>query len=307
MYGHNTPGVYVTAPGPMPDPEKSESERSMASEGFVSIAVAFSFFAFWTFSGAGQPGNMVRLLAFKDTKTLKRSIMTVSIYFSFIYFSLVIIFCCARVMMPGEEIDADRIMPAMAVRTTTEAGVPWLAGLLLAAPFAAVMSSVDSFLLLVSSSVVRDVYQRLLRPRAVDSELKIVTYLGTLVVGVAAAVWAIHPPEYLQDLIIIASTGLSATFLVPVFFSLYWRRMNRFGAMAAMLGGFLTHVLVTDNLVARWIIQFFDNGLIKAINSIHHQTGIEPFLWDVLVAVTLLFVVTKLTPPPEKSLVAKYF
>ena len=47
-------------------------------------------------------------------------------------------------------------MPEMATFLTSTAGVPWLAGLLVAAPFAAVMSSLDSFLLLVSGSVVRD-------------------------------------------------------------------------------------------------------------------------------------------------------
>ena len=47
---------------------------------------------------------------------------------------------------------------------TRAAGWPWLAGLLLAAPFAAVMSTCDSFLLMVSSAVVRDVYQRNINP-----------------------------------------------------------------------------------------------------------------------------------------------
>ncbi|GIT28987.1 MAG: hypothetical protein Ct9H300mP1_10330 [Planctomycetaceae bacterium] len=45
-------------------------------------------------------------MAFKDTITLRRSIFTVAMYYSAIYFPLVIIFCCARVLMPGREIRA---------------------------------------------------------------------------------------------------------------------------------------------------------------------------------------------------------
>ena len=49
----------------------------------------------------------------------------------------------------------DRIMPAMAFLLTENAGIPWLAGLIIAAPFAAAMSTVDSFMLMISSSFVR--------------------------------------------------------------------------------------------------------------------------------------------------------
>ena len=92
--------------------------------------MAISFFFMWTFSGAGQPSNMVRLMAFKESKTLRRAIFTVSIYYSLIYFPLVIIFCCARVLLPGWETEPDRIMPEMAKVTTELAGAPWLAGLI---------------------------------------------------------------------------------------------------------------------------------------------------------------------------------
>ena len=97
-----------------------------------------------------------------------------------VYLLLVIIFCCGRILLPGMEIDSDRIMPELAATVTSNAGVPWLAGLLLAAPFAAVMSSVDSFLLMVSSSVVRDIYQNRINKNASENQLKKLSYLVTL-------------------------------------------------------------------------------------------------------------------------------
>ena len=103
-----------------------------------------------------------------------------------IYLLLVVIFCCGRILLPGMEIDSDRIMPELAATVTGNAGVPWLAGLLLAAPFAAVMSSVDSFLLMVSSSVVRDIYQNRVNPNAKEARLKKLSYIVTVVVGMLA-------------------------------------------------------------------------------------------------------------------------
>ena len=184
-------GKYVTVPGAKPN----------SNEAFLPFALAISFYFFWTFSGAGQPSNMVRLMAFKDCTTLKRAIFTVCIYYSLIYFPIVIIFCCAKVLMPGWETDSDRIMPEMASLLTQLIEMPWLAGVLVAAPFAAVMSTMDSFLLMISSSFVRDIYQRR-HPEVSESKIKRITYVTTIVVGVGAMVAAINPPRFLQDLIV---------------------------------------------------------------------------------------------------------
>ena len=91
--------------------------------------LAVSFFCFWPFAGAAQPSYMARQMAFKDIPTLRHSIIFVALYFSLIYFPLIIIFTCGRVLLPGWEIDADRVMPEMATFLTSTAGVPWLAGL----------------------------------------------------------------------------------------------------------------------------------------------------------------------------------
>ena len=165
-YGDDKAGTYVTGPGPskppkLPDsPEEAETAAESDIDGFLPFSLAISFFFMWAISGAGQPSSMVRLMAFKNSLTLRRAIFTVAIYYSLIYFPLVIVFCCARVILPGMELESDAIMPQMAVQLTAAIGQGWLAGLLVAAPFAAVMSTVDSFLLMISSAVVRDIYQR---------------------------------------------------------------------------------------------------------------------------------------------------
>ncbi|SVB09104.1 uncharacterized protein METZ01_LOCUS161958, partial [marine metagenome] len=114
LYGEGKQGVYVSAPGP----------SATETQGFLPVMLAMCFFAFWPFAGSGQPSYMARQMAFKDTVTLRRSIVFVMVYFSLIYFPLIIIFTCGRVLLPGWEIDSDRIMPEIAVFLTSNAGAP---------------------------------------------------------------------------------------------------------------------------------------------------------------------------------------
>ncbi|HUG90342.1 MAG TPA: hypothetical protein VML55_05895 [Planctomycetaceae bacterium] len=280
-------GVYVTGPGP--DPERAD--------GFLPLSLAISFFFMWAISGSGQPSSMVRLMAFKDTLTLRRSIFTVAIYYSAIYFPLVVIFCCARVLMPGMDAESDRIMPAMAVHLTSQIGMAWLAGLLIAAPFAAVMSTVDSFLLMISSALVRDIYQRNINPQAQERTIKRLSYLFTLLVGVAAMLGAANPPQFLQDIIVYTGSGLAACFLGPMVFALYWPRANAAGCMAGMLAGFATHL-------SMYVGGLFANG---SFFRPYQVFDFDPIVVGLLVSFATTYFATRLTAPPPEDLVRKYF
>ncbi|MCO8124034.1 hypothetical protein NHH03_19980 [Stieleria sp. TO1_6] len=284
-YGAGQAGVYVSNPGP-----------SATSEiGFLAIGTAFSFFIFWPFTATGQPANMIRLMAFKESRTLRYSIVTVAVYYAVIFFALIVIFCCARVLMPGMEIDPDRTMPDLATTVTANAGVPWLAGLLVAAPFAAVMSSVDSFLLLVSSSMVRDIYQKHLNHNAPERTLKRLSYTVTVVIGILAVLMVINPPTYLQDLIVFASGGLGACFLVPMLLALYWPSATGGGMIAGMLGGTLMHLALT-------IWGYLEIGQLRA----YEFMGLNPILWD-LAASALAAILVSRCGTVNRKLYQKYF
>lgn len=304
-YGADKPGVYAMGPGPSgPNlantsaEELEKDEASLVSSlGFLPFSVAVSFFFMWAISGTGQPSNMVRLMAFNSSTTLKKSIFTVAMYYSLIYFPLVLIFCSARILLPGLELDPDSIMPRIAVELTSNAGQAWLAGLLVAAPFAAIMSTVDSFLLMISSAVVRDIYQRNINPDASEKRIKYMSYLCTLCIGVIAMFGAINPPRFLQDIIVYTGSGLSACFLGPVVYALYWPRMNRQGMYGGMLAGFgahfsmyLTGMIVNGSFFKPW-----------------RPMGIDPIVIGLLISFTAAWIVALLTPPPEESLVDRYF
>ena len=280
------PGSLTFAPGP------SKTKQ----DGFLPFTAAISFFFFWCFASAGQPSNMVRCMAFKDSKTLGRAIFTVSIYFSLIYFPIVIIFCCAKTILPGWEHASDRIMPEMTSTVTSIFGVPWLAGLLVAAPFAAVMSTMDSFLLMISSSVVRDIYQRWINPNPSARRIKLLTYSTTFIVGVVAMLAAIQPPQFLQDIIVFTGSGLATSFLAPVTLALYWPRFNHQGAIAGMLTGFLSNIALYG--IGTWA-----NGSMSA----YQPLGFHPFLVGSVLSLVVAWSVCNLTRAPDKELVLRFF
>ena len=279
-------GAYVTGPGP----------HRESANGFLPLSLAISFFFMWAISGTGQPSNMVRLMAFKDTPTLRRSIFTVALYYSAIYFPLVVIFCCARVLIPGMESEPDRIMPQMAVELTSNVGMGWLAGLLIAAPFAAVMSTVDSFLLMISSALVRDIYQRNIDRDATEQAIKKLSYAFTMIIGLGALLGALHPPEFLQDIIVYTGSGLASCFLGAVVYSLYWPRANHQGCIAAMLSGFLAHLSL-------YCVGFLQGKGFSAFKP----WDMDPVVVGLLASFVIGYVVTLMTPPPADDLVKKYF
>ncbi|RMG32219.1 MAG: hypothetical protein D6725_18180 [Planctomycetota bacterium] len=281
------PGAYVTGPGP----------SLHGDAGFLPLSLAISFFFMWSISGTGQPSNMVRLMAFRDTQTLRRSIITVSIYYSCIYLPLVVIFCCMRVLLPGMEVEPDRIMPATTVYLTENIGAGWLAGLLVAAPFAAVMSTVDSFLLMISSAVVRDIYQRNVNPESSERRLKWMSFGTTLCVGLTAMLFAVKPPQFLQDVIVYTGSGLAACFLAPMVYALYWPRANRTGCLAAMLAGFGAHL-------AMYVGGLLVNG---SFYRPLQPLSVDPILIGLAASFVVGALVTLATPPPPKCLVVKYF
>ncbi|VTS08220.1 sodium:solute symporter family transporter [Tuwongella immobilis] len=209
--------------------------------GFLPLGMAFSFYLMWSMSSAGQPSGMVRLMAFKDTGSLRRALVLVAFYYMIVYSAIIIIFICARAIFPteylremGSEGEPDAIMPAMALKVAPS---PFLAGLLLAAPYAAIMSTVAAFLLMISSSLVRDLYQRSLNPNASQKSMKILSYSVTALVGVVVMLGAMNPPSFLQYIIVFTGSGQSCAFLMPMLFLLFWKRTTKAGALAGMLLG----------------------------------------------------------------------
>ena len=114
---------------------------------------------------------------------------------------------------------------------------PWIAGILLSAILAAVMSTLSAQLLISSSSITEDFYKGFIRPKASEKEL---VWLGRAMVLVIAgiAIWiAQDENSKVLKLVEFAWAGFGSAFGPVVLFSLFWKRMTSSAAMAGMVVG----------------------------------------------------------------------
>ena len=117
-----------------------------------------------------------------------------------------------------------------------------------------------------------------------------------MAIGVAGVLCVLNPPEFLQTLIIFASGGLGACFLVPVVLALYWRRMTAPAAVAGMLTGGLGMLLF---YLVGWIV----HGEFREFSPFH----IHPFIWASLANLLVVVSVSLRGSPPQRALVERYF
>ncbi|MFN8709707.1 MAG: sodium/pantothenate symporter [Planctomyces sp.] len=292
---HTGPG-YITGPGFRSGENPTD---------FLPLSLAFSFFVVWIWGGVGAPAGLVRLMASQDTGVIRKSIQLLSLYNMGIYLPLIVICICGRALIPDLK-NTDEIIPRMALATTKNwpAG-SFIAGFILAAPFGAVMSTVSSYLVVLSSAVVRDLYQRLVNPHADRRQLQIAAWSTMLVAGVVSILINWNPVQFLQVFIIFSTSGAAATFLVPAMMACYWRRANVPGVFAAMFSGALTVLILYVIGINNWIPQT-PIGAQTAFRP-WYPMGLDPMIWALLFSVTSGVSVTLLTTSPDPQLVSRMF
>ncbi len=119
---------------------------------------------------------------------------------------------------------------------------PWIGGIFLAAILAAVMSTIDSQLLVSSSALSEDFYKTLVNPGATDIQLMLAGRITVLVISIVAIAIAFDPESKVLGLVSYAWAGLGASFGPLILFSLYDKNMNRHAALAGMVTGAVTVV-----------------------------------------------------------------
>jgi sodium/proline symporter len=120
---------------------------------------------------------------------------------------------------------------------------PWVAGVLLSAILAAIMSTLSCQLLVCSSALTEDFYKGFVRKQASQRELVWVGRAMVLAVSLVAIAIARDPESRVLGLVSYAWAGFGAAFGPVVLFSLFWKRMTRNGALAGMVVGALTVIL----------------------------------------------------------------
>lgn len=302
------PGFDDPAAGPkakegQPAPRMAYDENNPRS--FLPLSMVISMFCLWVWSGVGSPASLVRLMASQNTEVIRRSIFLLSVYNLGIYLPLLVICICGRALIPSLA-STDEIIPRMALLTTQDwPGGSLVAGLILAAPFGAVMSTVSSYLVVLSSGLVRDIYQRFFRPQATPGELRKAAYISMVVMGAIAVAVNINPIAYLQAFVVFSATGSAATFLMPALMACYWRRATVPGVLASMISGAVTVLALYLLGISGWLPE-------QRIDQLtgfrpYYLLEFHPFVWGVLFSGVCGILVSLLTTPPDKALVSKMF
>jgi len=265
---------------------------------FLPLGVALSFFFVWPIGGIGTPASMVRVMACKDNATLRRSIVLLGGYNLLIYLPLIIICICGRALMPNIA-HQDEIIPRLAIWSAQDwTGGSLLSGLILAAPFGAVMATVSTYLVVIASGVVRDIYQRFIRPRASDTEVRRVSHVVMIIFGLIGVAANIQPVDFLQKLVVFSAAGTASTFVVPALMLAFWRRATAAGVMAGMLGG------------ACAVLVLFSCGPLlegKKFFDAYQLFGLDPIVWGLAASAILALAVTAVTSPPAEHVVSRLF
>lgn len=120
---------------------------------------------------------------------------------------------------------------------------PLVAGILLAAILAAIMSTADSQLLVSSSALAEDFYKQVFRTQASSQEIVTVGRIAVIVLSIIALLLALNPDSSVLGLVSYAWAGFGAAFGPVLLLSLYWQSMNRYGALAGIIVGAVTVVV----------------------------------------------------------------
>ncbi|MEO0511950.1 MAG: sodium/proline symporter [Planctomycetota bacterium] len=203
--------------------------------GFAAIGIGF----------LGSPQVFVRFISLRSETELTKGAAVALVWTLLADSGAVLVGIVGRALFDQATIGADdNILPFM----SQELLPAFVAGLFIAMVLSAIMSTVDSLLVVASSAVVRDFWQKTRRPDMPDEQL--VRLSERLTLGLALLAFAIgmgiiwyNAEEGVFWVIIFGWSGIAATFCPVVILSLFWSRLTAHGARCGMVAGFLAAVL----------------------------------------------------------------
>ncbi|MCW9699761.1 MULTISPECIES: sodium/pantothenate symporter [unclassified Avibacterium] len=207
--------------------------------------LGFQFMAsFWVlvcFGVVGLPHTAVRCMAFKDSKALHNGMLIGTIVLALVMLGMHLSGALGRAILPALDVP-DQVIPTLMLQVLP----PIVAGIFLAAPMSAIMSTIDAQLIQSSSIFVKDLYLST-KPEMAQNQKKISWFSSiiTLILTALLILAALNPPKMIIWLNLFAFGGLEAAFLWVIVLGLYWQKANAVGAICSMVVGLTTYVGLT--------------------------------------------------------------
>ncbi|NOI74069.1 sodium/proline symporter PutP [Vibrio coralliilyticus] len=213
-------------------------------------AIAIISLVAWGLGYFGQPHILARFKAARSNKdlTTARRIAVIWTALSMVGAMLVGLVGLIYVTNSGVSIDDGEKIFMLLVNSIFH---PVVAGVLLAAILAAIMSTADSQLLVSSSALAEDFYKQLVKKDATSEEIVMVGRIAVVAISIVALILAMTPDSSVLGLVSYAWAGFGAAFGPALVLSLYWSRMNRNGALAGIVIGGVT-IVVWKQLTGGW-------------------------------------------------------
>jgi sodium/proline symporter len=193
----------------------------------------------WGLGYFGQPHILARFMAIRSASETGQA-ATIGVIWAFLCYLLAILVGLSGVAYLPEVIpDSEKVFIAL----TGLIFHPLIAGILLAAILAAIMSTVDSQLLVCSSSLAEDLYPLAVKKQLSPEQRLQVGRVAVVVLALMATMLAMEPDSKVLDVVSYAWAGLGASLGPAILVSLYWRKMTAHGALAGVFFGGLTVII----------------------------------------------------------------
>jgi Na+/proline symporter len=202
----------------------------------------------------------------------------------------------AAVLLPvlPKGVAFDAITPYIAF---TLSPMPYIVGpVLMMGLFCASVSTAGAALLTMSTIITKDFLIETFNMKLSEGKTRYVSRIVVVLLGASAIVLA-YAPKNMIAVIMTASLGLVAVFVVPYTFGLFWKRFNTPGAVSGMIVGLVVLIWLT-------YIPVLGGGAGPQGFSL---LKFQPLFWTILIQLVVSVIVTVLTPEPRKEIIERHF
>ncbi len=210
--------------------------------GWGAAAVVISGLS-WGLGYMGQPHLLTRFMSINSVANIKVS-RRIAFVWAVPAFTGALLIGLVGLIYYGQGAfdDVENVMPQLA----NDLLPAWLAGIFISGAIAAMMSTADSQLLVITSSVIEDIYHKTFEKEVSEQKLLMLSRLITIIVGVVGFVISITSTKLVFTMVSYAWAGLGASFGPALLMTLWWRRITAKGVLAGMITGTVVTIIWTS-------------------------------------------------------------